>query len=67
MSKYYSSYGVDKHANARDRKRDNSRKMVVTNRSINTIADIINQRAEQAKRGKINKKGRQKRGYIESE
>ena len=43
------SESTDRHANARDRKRQNSRKMVVTNRSIFTIQSVISKKAKAAK------------------
>lgn len=42
------SYTTDRHANARDRKRVNSRKMVVTNRGIFTIQAVIGKKATAA-------------------
>jgi hypothetical protein len=47
--KNYGAVGTDRHANARDRKRENSRKMIVTNRGIFTIQDMIARRAREAK------------------
>jgi hypothetical protein len=49
------SYTTDRHANARDRKRANSRKMVVTNRSIFVIQEVIAKRGREAKAGKRGK------------
>lgn len=43
------SVTTDRHANARDRKRANSRKMVVTNRSVFTILEVIGKKAKAAK------------------
>jgi len=42
------SVTTDRHANARDRKRANVRKMVVTNRSIFTIQAVIGAKAAEA-------------------
>lgn len=43
------SVTVDRHANARDRKQANARKMVVTNRSIFTIQEVLGKKAKAAK------------------
>jgi hypothetical protein len=48
------SYSADRHANARDRKLAKRRgdKMVVTNRSIFTIQEVIGKKAKDAKDAK---------------
>jgi hypothetical protein len=44
------SITTDRHANARDRKRDNSRKMLVTGRSVFVIQSVIVAKADEARR-----------------
>jgi BMFP domain-containing protein YqiC len=48
MKNYGGQGGSDRHANARDRKRENAKKMVVTNRGIFTLQDTIARRGREA-------------------